>query len=84
MSKEETTIERIPEMETPDVTLVQKSAGAVFLAVAAGCLAQGVTGTDLLAYLGSAALVTAALIVGDAVIRNGRSHGAGAINNYRG
>lgn len=73
-----------PEMTTPDVTPVQKGAGAIFAAVAAGCLAGGVTGTDLLAYLGSAAIVTGALILGDSHLRNGRSRGAGAINNYRG
>lgn len=72
------------ELATPDITTMQKGAGAIFLAVAAGCLSQGVTGTDLAVYLGCASFVTSALIIGDAVIRNGRAVGAGAINLYRG
>lgn len=60
-------------MDTPDVTPAQYGAGGVFLAVALACLAQTVTGTDLLAYLGSSAAVSAALILADARIRNGRA-----------
>jgi hypothetical protein len=60
-------------METPNVTPVQYGAGGVFLAVALGCLNGGITGSDLVAYLASAALVTAALVLADAIIRNGRA-----------
>jgi hypothetical protein len=60
-------------MDTPDVTPTQYGAGGVFLAVALACLAQSVTGTDLIAYLGSASIVTAALVIADARIRNGRA-----------
>jgi hypothetical protein len=63
-------------METPNVTPVQYGAGGVFLAVAAGCLNTSITGSDLVAYLASSALVTAALVLADAIIRNGR---AGAV-----
>ena len=60
-------------MNTPDVTPTQYGAGGIFLAVALACLAQSITGTDLLAYLVSAALVSAALVLSDAIIRNGRA-----------
>jgi hypothetical protein len=76
-------IEAKPEMTTPDVTPMQLGAGGIFAGVASGCLLQGVTGVDLLAYLGTAAIVTGALVIADAVIRSGRARGAGAINNYR-
>lgn len=60
-------------MNTPDVTPAQYGAGGIFLAIALTCLAQGVSGTDLLAYLASAALVTVGLVLADAVIRQGRA-----------
>ncbi len=60
-------------METPDITKIQKGAGALYAAVALGCMSTGVTGVDLLAYLGSAALVSAGAMWADRGIRNGRA-----------
>lgn len=60
-------------MRTPDVTTVQKGAGALYGSVALGCMAAGVTGSDLLAYLGTAAIVSAAAMWADRGIRNGRA-----------
>ena len=60
-------------MDTPDVTPTQYGAGGIFAAVALACLAQAVTGLDLIAYLASAALVTASLVIADALIRRGRA-----------
>jgi hypothetical protein len=60
-------------MSTPDVTPAQYGAGGIFLAVAFACVSRSVTGVDLLAYLFSGAFVTAALVISDAVIRNGRA-----------
>lgn len=59
--------------KTPDVTPAQYGAGGLFALVAGGCITAGVTGTDLLAYLGSTTVVTTALIIADAYIRRGRA-----------
>ncbi len=61
-------------MTTPDATLIQKGAGALYLAVALGCLSTGVTGVDLAAYLVSSAIVSAAAMWADRGIRNGRAN----------
>lgn len=60
-------------MRTPDITPIQKGAGALYGTVALACLAAGITGTDLLAYLVSAALVSAGAMWADRGIRNGRA-----------
>lgn len=60
-------------MQTPDVTTVQKGAGALYGSVALGCMAAGVTGADLLAYLASAAVVSAAAMYADRGIRESRA-----------
>ena len=60
-------------METPDVTKVDYAAGGLFAVVAAGCLSQGVTGDDLIAYLVGAALVSVGAMVSDAIRRHGRA-----------
>lgn len=60
-------------METPDVTLVQKGAGALYGSIAIGCMAAGVTGLDLVAYLSTAAIVSAAAMIADRGIRGGRA-----------
>jgi hypothetical protein len=60
-------------VDTPNVTPVQYGAGGTFVAVALACLNATVTGTDLLAYLASAALVTCALVLSDAQIRRARA-----------
>ena len=65
-------------MDTPNVTPVQYGAGGIFLAVALGCLNAGITGADLIAYLASAAIVSASLVYSDARIRNGRAAMIGA------
>lgn len=63
-------------MTTPSITPAQYGAGGLFLSVALACLAQGVHGADLLAYLLSAALVTVAVIAGDVALRRGRAANA--------
>lgn len=60
-------------MQTPDITTIQKGAGALYGAVAIGCMTTGVTGIDLLAYLATAAIVSAAAMWADRGIRNGRA-----------
>lgn len=60
-------------MSTPDVTTIQKGAGALYASVALGCMATGVTGIDLLAYLLSAAIVSGGAMWADRGIRNGRA-----------
>lgn len=60
-------------MQTPDITAIQKGGGALFGAVALACLATGVTGTDLLAYLVSTAAVAIGAMISDRGIRNGRA-----------
>lgn len=60
-------------MQTPDATLIQKGAGALYGSVALGCMATGVHGVDLIAYLISAALVSAGAMWADRGIRNGRA-----------
>lgn len=60
-------------MQTPDVTTVQKGAGALFGSIALGCMATGVTGADLIAYLLSAALVSVGAMIADRGIRGDRA-----------
>lgn len=60
-------------MNTPDITRAQQGGGGLFAAVALACVASGITGGDLVAYLASTAIVSAALIVSDALIRRGRA-----------
>lgn len=60
-------------MQTPDITRAQQGGGGLFAAVALACLAQGVSGIDLVSYLASTALVAGAVIVSDAMIRRGRA-----------
>lgn len=60
-------------MSTPDFTAIQKGAGALYGTVALACMAQGIVGADLVAYLVSAAIVSAGAMWADRGIRNGRA-----------
>lgn len=60
-------------MHMPDVTRVQQGAGALYATVALACMAQSVRGLDLIAYLVSAAAVSAAAMYCDKGIRKGRA-----------
>lgn len=60
-------------MSTPDITPIQRGAGALYATVALACMAQGITGADLLGYLVSAAIVSAGAMWADRGIRNGRA-----------
>lgn len=60
-------------MQTPDITAIQKGGAALFAAVALACITTGVTGHDLLAYLGSTAAVAIGAMISDKGIRRGRA-----------
>lgn len=60
-------------METPDVTKIQAASGGMFVIVLGLAIQAGMTGTDLMVVAVSTAVVTAAAMVSDAVVRHGRS-----------
>lgn len=59
-------------MKTESITPAQYGAGALFAAVVLACIASGVHGTDLLAYLASATCVTGIVAWSDVRLRGKR------------